>query len=152
MTPIHQNLCNLFNGAPIKKSLNISIHYTEDGRAVFDLPRNPALDHALNDVHGGIIALMLDNAGWFTVAAHYQVWVVTVEFQVRLLEPANQEPLRSIGKIIRAGERMATAEMQVFGSNNRLVALGQGTFVKTSKSFTQHSAKAISPKSADPPL
>ncbi|MDO8519179.1 MAG: hypothetical protein Q7T11_03335 [Deltaproteobacteria bacterium] len=63
MTPIQQQLCDAFNGAPIKKTTQMSIRYTEDGRAVFDLPHNPNLDHALNDVHGGIIALMLDNAG-----------------------------------------------------------------------------------------
>ncbi len=132
---IHQKLIDLFNSSPIKKTTGMIIQYHGDGRAIFDLPRNPAFDHALHDVHGGIIATMLDNAGWFTVAAHYQCWVVTVEFQVRLLEEAGREDLQSLGRLIRAGKRLATAEMQVTSKSGRLVAIGSGTFSVTSKTI-----------------
>lgn len=130
---IHQKLIDLFNSSPIKKSTGMNISYQGKGQAAFDFKRNPAFDHAMNDVHGGIIATLLDNAGWFTVAAHYGCWVVTVEFQVRLLEEAGQEDLQSIGRLIRVGKRLATAEMQVTSKSGRLVAVGSGTFSVTSK-------------------
>lgn len=133
--PVCSQLMNLFHAAPIAGALGMSLHYDSEKRAIFDFPRNPSLDHGLQDVHGGIIATLLDNAGWFTVAAHYGCWIVTVEFHTRLLEPANREDLRSIGKIIRAGKSLATAEMAVTGKSDRLLAIGSGTFTVTRHSL-----------------
>ena len=133
--PVCLRLTELFHGAPISRALGMKLHYDSQKRAVFDFPRNLSLDHALQDVHGGMIATLLDNAGWFPVAAHYNCWVVTVEFQTRLLEPANQENLRSIGQILRVGKSLATAEMSVFGKSDRLVATGSGTFTVTKYSL-----------------
>ncbi len=121
----------LFNRAPIKKAFGMEISYDADGNACFELPYNENFDHALNGVHGGVFATLLDNAGWFTVAPHYDTWIATVEFQVRLLEHVKQEKLISTGKLVRLGKRIATAEMQVHTASGRLVATGAGTFAPT---------------------
>ncbi|MBX7149062.1 PaaI family thioesterase [bacterium] len=132
---ICDQLIKLFATAPIKKTTGMTLSYNDKGQGIFDFKRNPNFDHALNDVHDGLIATLLDNAGWFTVAAHYGCWVVTVEFSVKLLEEARQENLQSIGTLIRAGKRLATAEMKVVSESGRLVAIGSGTFATTSKSI-----------------
>ena len=106
--------------------------YTKDGYARFDQPYNPDFDHALNGIHGGVIATMLDNAGWFTVAPYYDTWIATVEFNVRLLEHVQAEDLFSVGKIIKQGKRITVAEMQVRTMANRLIAVGTGSFTPTS--------------------
>jgi len=134
---IREHFVQLFNNAPIKKSMGMDLHYNDEGQAVFELPRNPKFDHALHDVHGGVIATLLDNAGWFTIAAYYGCWVVTVEFHVRLLEPAKQEDLKSIGRIVRTGNRLGMAQMEVRSKDDRLVAIGSGTFATTSKLLIQ---------------
>lgn len=124
-------LLALFGRAPIKRIYGMSASYAEPGRARFDLPYNPDFDHALHQVHGGVMATLLDNAGWFSVAAHYETWVSTAEFQVRLLRPAVREHLYSIGRVRRAGNRLAVAEMEVRGEDDTLVATGSGTFMVT---------------------
>lgn len=128
-----EQMLALFDRAPIKRSMGINFYY-EDGAAVFELPYNPGFDHALDDVHGGAIATILDNAGWFTVAPYYDNWVSTAEMQVRLLKPARRADLTSKGRVLTIGKRVAMAEMEVTTSDGTLVAKGSGTFVVTTLS------------------
>lgn len=125
-------LVDAFHRAPIAKAFGMTLTYNENRQAVFHLPYNLNFDHALKGIHGGVFAILIDNAGWFTAAAHYKAWVVTVEFHTRLLEPVVGEDLRSVGKIIRAGNKLAVCEAEVRTKEDRLVATGSGTFLLTS--------------------
>ncbi|HVE83659.1 MAG TPA: PaaI family thioesterase [Myxococcales bacterium] len=122
----------MFHQAPIARSFGMRLSYDAEQRAVFTLPYNAGFDHGLGGIHGGVFATLLDNAGWFTVAAHYETWVATVEFQVRLLQPVQGEELVARGRMVHAGKRLATAEMEV-RAGERLVAMGSGTFTVTSQ-------------------
>ncbi len=125
-------MVRLFASAPIAQSMGMVAHYDEEGRAVFTQSYHPGFDHALGGVHGGLIATMLDNAGWFTVAPHYENWVATVEFSVRLHAPVSQRGLVATGELQRLGRRMAVARMEVRDEADRLIATGSGTFTDTS--------------------
>src|SRR5262249_51773965 len=103
--------------------------------AVFHMPYNPNFDHALHQVHGGLIATMIDNAGWFTVAPHFDHWIATVEFTTRLHEPVAEEELISTGNIVRLGKRLASWEMTRQTVEGRLIAAGAGTFTVTGVAF-----------------
>jgi len=127
-----EELVTLFSRAPIKKTFGMNLSFNDKNESVFELPHNPALEHGLGDTHGGIIATLLDNAGWFAAAVQYDSWIATVEMQVRLLEPAKREPLRAVGRVLRAGQSLAVAEMEVRSLSGRLVATGSGTFAVTS--------------------
>lgn len=122
----------LFNDrAPIAKLFGMRLSY--DGEAaVFRMPHNPDLDHALGQTHGGAIATLLDNAGWFTVAPYFDRWIATVELSVRLHRPVARQELTARGIIIRKGKRITSAEMEVRGEHGQLVATGSGTFTVTS--------------------
>ena len=138
MSPTHgaraermAELVALFGRAPIKRALGMELSYDEEERAVFEMPHSPEHEHALGDTHGGVIATLLDNAGWFAAAVRYDTWIATVEMQMRLLEPARREPLRAIGRVVRAGRSLAVSEMRVETTAGRLVATGSGTFAVT---------------------
>ena len=126
-----QALADLFGRAPIKRTFGMELSFDEQDGAVFELPHNPDLEHAERDTHGGVIATLLDNAGWFTAAVPYDTWIVTAEMQMRLLEPARREDLRATGRLVRAGGSIAVAEMEVRTVAGRLVATGSGTFAVT---------------------
>ena len=135
MTSIQQKqdkLIQLFRGAPIVKSFGMQLSYSDDGRAIVDLPYNPNLDHGYLQIHGGAMATLLDTAGWFTVAPHFDFWIATIEFSTRLLIPAERESLQAGGKIVRLGKRLAFCDMEVKNSRGQLVAVGSGTFSVTS--------------------
>jgi uncharacterized protein (TIGR00369 family) len=85
----------------------------------------------LEDTHGGVIATLLDIAGWFAAAVHYSSWIATIEFQVRLLEPARKEDLITSGHLIRAGKSFAVSSMETRTKSGRLIATGSGIFTTT---------------------
>jgi len=127
-----QILLDLFNHkAPIARTFGMTLSYTDDGSAVFDLPYNPNLNHALGGIHGGIYATMLDNATWFTVAAAQEsaCWIATSELSVRLLRPAQKTALHSVGRIIKSGKRLSVAEGHLYDGDGQLVGHAVGTFV-----------------------
>ena len=125
-------LISLFDKAPIKHTYGMQLSYDAEGCAVFHMPYNPRLDHFLGGIHGGVIATLLDNAGWFTAATYYDNWVATVEFHVRLLEAVEKVDLVSRGRIVKLGKRFSIGEMEVRTAAGLLVAVGSGTFAETS--------------------
>jgi len=127
-----ERLVRLFHGSTIARSLGIRFHYDAEERAVFELAYDGRFDHFMDDVHGGAIATLVDNAGWFAAAARYPTWIVTVEFQVRLHEPAGRQLLRAVGRVVRAGKRISSAEMEVRNASGVLVATGSGSYSVTS--------------------
>jgi uncharacterized protein (TIGR00369 family) len=135
----------LFNDkAPIAGLFGMRAWY-EDETAIFELPYNPGLNHALGATHGGVIATLLDNAGWFTAAPFFDTWIATVEFHVRLHEPVTGQTLRSRAKLIRRGKRLTVAEMEVRGEQGQLVATGSGTFAVTSAPMDWSALRAGAP-------
>ncbi|MBL6975785.1 MAG: PaaI family thioesterase [Deltaproteobacteria bacterium] len=128
-----RELDSLFNEhAPIGRAYGMSAYYDDEGCAVFDLPYNPDFDHAMGGIHGGVMATLLDNAGWFTAAPYYENWIATVEMQVRLHEPVQRKHLVARGRLVRAGKRISVANMEVRTTEGTLVASGSGTFTETS--------------------
>ena len=125
-------LLHLFNKvAPIARTFGMVLSYDEEDRAIVDLPYNPALDHALGGVHGGVYATLLDTAGWFTAAAAHDIscWLATTEMSVHLLAPVQRTSLRAVGQLIRQGRRQDVAEMRLYDGSDRLVGHATGTFV-----------------------
>ena len=122
----------LFERAPLALHLGMTLSFDDDLRATIALGHAPFLDHALGQVHGGIFATLIDNAAWFTAAVHYETWISTVDFNVRLLESVTGEDLNAIGSVVRIGRRLAAADAEVRTTAGRLVAVGSGTFSVTS--------------------
>lgn len=125
-------LLRMFNQvAPIARYLGMTLSFTDKGRAVVDLPYNPNLDHALDGVHGGVYATLLDSAGWFTAAAAHDTgrWLATSEMSVHFLAPVARTSLRAVGRLIKQGKRQDVAEMHLYDGQGRLVGHGTGTFI-----------------------
>ncbi len=129
-------MIRLFDQAPMKHTFGMVLSYDDAGNARLDMPHKVAFRNGIQDTHGGVIATLLDNAGWFTAAMQYENWVNTSELTVRLHEPANQEDLVAVGHIVRAGKRLCVAGMEVRSTSGRLVATGTGTFVVSSKAIS----------------
>jgi uncharacterized protein (TIGR00369 family) len=129
-TAWQQNLIELFRAAPIARLFGMALSFDEQGHAHINLPYNPNLDHAAKGIHGGVIATMLDTAGWFAVAAHNEgIWIATSEFKIHLLNPVKESELHAEGWVIKSGKRISVAEIRVSASNGELIAIGTGTYV-----------------------
>ena len=129
-TKLQLQLIDMLQSSPIARLFGMRLSYDASGHAHLHLPYNPSLDHALHGIHGGAIATLLDNAGWFTSAAlRAGQWVSTSELSIHLLEPACECDLEAEGWLVRTGKRSDVAEMKVVGADGVLYAIGTGTFV-----------------------
>ncbi len=119
------------HAAPIVATFGMRLEYNSEQEAVWRLPFNKNLTNGLI-VHGGAIATLLDNAGWFTIAQYFQFWIATVEFQTRLVDFVKDEELVATGHIVRVGKKISTATMEVISGDGRKIAIGSGTYSVTS--------------------
>jgi uncharacterized protein (TIGR00369 family) len=119
----------------LARTFGYSVHYDADGASVLDMPYNAALDNGMGGVHGGVVAALIDVAGWYAAAPRYQTWITTVEFQTRLLEPAFRTDVQAVGRVVRAGKRMAVVEVEVRSADGVLIAMGHGSFLATSRAY-----------------
>jgi len=107
----------------------MTLWYDEQGHAHFSLPYNPNLD-GTGVVHGGAIATLLDNAGFFAVAAQHEGnGITTSQLNIHLLNRAKQSELHAEGWVVKLGRRSSVAEMRVSTSDGKLVAVGTGTYM-----------------------
>ena len=80
------------------------------------LPRKPELTQQHGYIHGGIIGTIGDTAGGdaaFTLMPH-DASVLTVEFKMNIMAPADGEQLIARGEVIRAGRSLVVARADVF--------------------------------------
>ncbi|MFH2072328.1 MAG: PaaI family thioesterase [Actinomycetota bacterium] len=126
----------LFERAPLPLHLGMTLRFDEDFHAIIEVPHADFLDHGLGQVHGGIFATLIDSAAWFAAAVHYDPWISTVDFHVRLLEPVAGEDLAATGSVVRIGRSLAAADAEVRTAAGRLVAVGGGTFAVTGVPYT----------------
>ena len=123
-------LIQLFGNAPVSKTLGITLEYNSEGEAVCRLPRNPGVDHGGHEIHGGIIATLLDTAGWFSAAAKVGQVVTTSDIHVRFLQAAKQQALVARARIVRAGSRSVVTEMTVSSPTGEVIATATASFAK----------------------
>ena len=124
-----RELLELFGLGRIGKFLGTALSFDEQGHAHVDLPYNPNLDQPCG-IHGGVVALLLDTAGWFAAAARSKtILITTSEISTHFLNPALECDLHAEGWVVKAGKRMLIAEMRVSRPDGEPVAIGTGTFV-----------------------
>ena len=121
--------------APIVKTFGMTLEFNEENEAVWTLPFSENATNGMT-IHGGVIATMIDNAGWFTVAQYFENWIATVEFSTRLLDFSRDDELIATGHLAKLGKRLSTATMEVVTKKDgRLIAIGSGTYSLTSLPF-----------------
>jgi uncharacterized protein (TIGR00369 family) len=128
-------LAEVWRRSPIGRTMGMRIEFDELGHATCHWRHCHDFDHALHAVHGGLLATMLDNAGWFTAAAAHGQWVVTSDFHVRLLQGTTGEDLRAAGRILRLGRRLTVVAMDVWSATGEHIATGTGTFCPTGQAL-----------------
>jgi len=121
-------LVAFFNRAPLKTAFGMTISYNPQHDAVFEMPYNQCFDHTMGGIFGGVIASMLDNAGWFTAAAQTDYWVSTANLNIQILEPAAKTLIRSIGHLVRSGKSLIVVSIEARSEAGNLIAIGTGTF------------------------
>lgn len=107
----------------------------QPGRVAIALPWRPELTQQHGYFHAGATSAIADSAGGY---AGYTLFpaaseVLTVEFKVNLVAPAEGDRLVAVGEVIRAGRTLTVCDLKVHaeGEGRRLlVASGQQTLMR----------------------
>ncbi len=118
---------------PLAALLGYHIVELDTGRTVFEI--EPAEYHfnPFGLVHGGIASTMLDTAMTSAILTTLAVGLscTTLEMKVNFIRPLTDRmgPVRSEGRVIHVGKRIATAEGKLVDRDNKLYAHGVTTCI-----------------------
>lgn len=92
----------------------------------------PEFHHAAHAVHGSVYFKMLDDSAFFAANSLVpDAFVLTSNFTIHLLRPVSEGMLVSRGRVISASGRQFVCESQLYDANDKLIAHGVGTFVRS---------------------
>lgn len=119
--------------APIAQLLGMRLTEVERGHAVFEV--TPAEQHynPIGVVHGGLALTLLDSAMACSIQTRLPAGTgyTTLEVKVNLVRAITSDTgrVRAIGKIVHAGNRVATAEGRLEDAAGKLYAHGTTTCI-----------------------
>ena len=125
----------IFEGSPYIKFLDLKVEAldVEAGRMEVSMPMKPELlrTAGTDQFHGGPIAGLIDTVGTCLVVGMINNAVPTINFRVDYVRPATGEGLRAVATARRVGRTLAVCDIDVFDKQDRLVAVGRGSFAVT---------------------
>lgn len=95
--------------------LGAELTEVEPGRTVIELPYRDDLVQQHGYFHAGVVATIVDSAGGyaaFTLMPQGSS-VVSVEFKIHMLAPADGDRLFATGRVVRAGRTLTVCELAV---------------------------------------
>ena len=113
--------------APFNVWLGLELHEWGHGTIALRLRTRPEiLGHAaINALHGGVIASILDTACSMAVVTATGESVYTVDLRVDYLRPATAEIYTIRAEIVRLGRTLATVDAEVSANGGQSVASGR---------------------------
>lgn len=104
------------------------------GHCTIELPTREELMQQHRFVHGGIVGMIADSAGGYAgfTLMPADASVLTVEYKINMLAPAQGERLIARGEVIRPGRSLSVVRAEVFAvadGNEVLVAAMQQTLM-----------------------
>ena len=88
----------------------------EPGLVEIELPYRAELTQQHGFFHAGITSTIADSAGGYAAFSLMpaEASVLTTEFKINLLAPAEGELLRAVGRVVRPGRLLTVCEVDVF--------------------------------------
>lgn len=104
-----------------------------DGKIQIVMEINENLKQFYGNVHGGVIAGLLDSS--IAVAVNQQLasgeGASTVEMKINYLRPVNGGTLKAEGKVIQKGRKIIVGQGEIKDDAGNMVAFGTATFMVT---------------------
>jgi len=114
--------------------LGASLVHIGPGRVHIALPHRPEVTQQDGYIHAGATCAIADSAGGYAAFTLFpeNTAVLTVEFKINLLAPAQGEYLEAQGVVLRPGRTLTVCRLEVFAihaAQRSLVAAGQQTLI-----------------------
>ena len=114
--------------------IQASMPLIEHGRTEIHLPHWAGVEQQHGFVHGGVVGMIADSAAGYAAMTMVSATdsVLTVEYKMNLVAPADGEKLIARGKVVRPGKTLIITQAEVFavnGEKETLCALMQQTIM-----------------------
>jgi uncharacterized protein (TIGR00369 family) len=113
----------IFEKARFIEEMGIKLTKVSEGTIETELAIRDSFRQQHGFIHAGVIATLGDHtAGGAARTVTGEKDVITIEFKINFLRPAKGSKLRCVGKVLRGGKQIATAEAEIFDEEGKLVA------------------------------
>lgn len=114
--------------------IRASLSAVEPGRVEIRLPHWSGVEQQHGFVHGGVVGMIADSAAGYAAMSVVpaSASVLTVEYKMNLVAPADGEHLIARGKVVRPGRTLIVTQAEVFAvgeGRETLCALMQQTIM-----------------------
>ena len=118
----------------LMRTLGANIVRISPGAVEIALPASASISQQHGFIHAGAIAAIADAAAGYAALSLMpaRMGVLTTEFKINLLSPANGERIRARGRVVRAGRTLTVAQTEVVAlaaEEEKLVALLTATLM-----------------------
>lgn len=131
----HQRIRDSFSRQGLMKTLGATLENVEPGFVEIVMSFSDSLSQQHGFFHAGGIGSIVDTAGGYAGASLFgpNDGVLTVEFKLNLMAPADGERLIAYGKVIKPGRTLTVTQGEVFvekAGKRSLCALMQQTLMR----------------------
>jgi uncharacterized protein (TIGR00369 family) len=132
MDDLHQRIADNFDRQGLMRHLGARLTRVQPGRVHIELASRPEVTQQHGYIHAGATSAIADSAGGYAAMTMLpdDAEVLTVEYKINLLAPADGESVEAVGTVLRSGRTLTVCRLEVFGVHNgqrTLVAAGQST-------------------------
>ena len=123
-----------FDLQSVMHTLGVGIAELSPGHIVLEMAHSDALTQQHGFLHAGIVSTALDSACGYAAFSLMpaEAAVLTVEFKINLLNPADGERFRFVADVIKPGRTLTICEARAYalkGQDEKLVATMTGTLM-----------------------
>ncbi len=122
----------IFDRSPFIGFLGLKVLGLDHATSTFSarMPLRPELERraGTKQFHGGPIASFIDTVGDFAIGMLAGGGVPTINLRIDYLRPSVGDYLDATAVVRRAGKSTAVIDIDVFGPDGKLVAVGRGTY------------------------
>ena len=117
--------------SPFLRFIGLEEGLSENGVGSVSLAIQPHHLQGAGQVHGGLMAVLVDTAFFRAVRSTLAPGqrTTTIELKVNFLESATSGRLTATARIISNSDRLTVADVEVLSEDGRLIAQGLGTFL-----------------------
>ena len=123
-----------FERQKVMHTLGIGIADLSPGHIVLEMANSDALTQQHGFLHAGIVSTALDSACGYAAFSLMpaDAAVLTAEFKINLLNPADGERFRFVADVVKPGRTLTVCEARAYavqGQDDKLVATMTGTLM-----------------------
>jgi uncharacterized protein (TIGR00369 family) len=124
-----------FDRQGLMAHLGARLSHIGPGRVHIQLPSRPEVTQQHGYFHAGATSSIADSAGGYAAFTLFpeNSSVLTVEYKINLLAPAEGDYLEAIGQVLKSGRTLTVCTLEVYAvtqTTRPLVATGQQTLIR----------------------